>query len=310
MGLLQKKWEYPECRQDGFYQSKQCTLSNDGTVDVCKCVDQNGEELSGLDSDANDCPREGLTCKDKLSKGGSASVSSVHRESSTATQAFNGEEWHSRQGMPQWIMYKLINPLPICQISYLPRHDNSAGNTPRDCPKSYRFEGSNDGITFEIIMSVHDDQACVPGTIVTKSFVNEKAFKFYRLFFLDVPGRNNGNKYVVLGDVQFFGHLAGVTENMGKGPQFVDNLKSIIDTHPRLKSAIQQLAGVTENMGKGPQFVDNLKPIMDTNPSPKSAFQQLGQLMLTWMKTTIETLMKLELELEHGTHGPSKPSSS
>merc|ERR1719431_682007 len=130
MGLLQKKWEYPECRQDGFYQSKQCTLSNNGTVDVCKCVDQNGEELSGLDSDANDCPQ-----------------------------------------------------------------------------------------------------------------------------------------------------LAGVTENMGKGPQFVDNLKSIIDTHPSLKSAIQQLAGLTENMGKGPQFVDNLKSIIDTN-------------------------------LEHGAHGPSKPSSS
>ena len=109
--------------------------------------------------------------------------------------------------MPQWLMYKLINPLPICKISYLPRHDNSGGNTPRDCPKSYKFEGSNNGITFETIFSVHDDQACVPGVIVTKSFVNEKAFKFYRLFFLDVPGRNNGKKFVVLGDVQFFGHL-------------------------------------------------------------------------------------------------------
>jgi len=32
-----------------------------------------------------------------------------------------------------------------------------------------------------------------------------------------------------------------------------------------------------------------------------------GQLMLTWMKTTIETLMELELELEHGAHGPHGP---
>merc|ERR1712212_35377 len=120
------------------------------------------------------------------------------------------------------------------------------------------------------------------------------------------------------------GKKAGVTENMGMGPQFVDNLKpimdnlkpivdnlkSIMDTNPSLKSAIQQYAGVTENMGMGPQFVDNLKPSVDTNPSPKSAIQQSGQLMLTWMKTTIETLMKLELELEHGAHGPSKSSSS
>jgi len=49
---------------------------------------------------------------------------------------------------------------------------------------------------------------------------------------------------------------------------------------------------------------------MQMKPSPKSAIQQLGQRMLTWMKTTIETLMKLELELEHGAHGPSKPSWS
>jgi len=116
---------------------------------------------------------------------------------------------------------------------------------------------------------------------------------------------------------------AGVTGN--KGLQFVDNLKPILDnlksimnTKPSPDSAIQQLqnklriwgriAGVTGN--KGPQFVDNLKPIMDnlksimnTNLSPESAIQQLqnklqlrgriGQLMMTWMKTTIETLMEL-----------------
>ena len=103
-------------------------------------------------------------------------------------------------------MYELIDPLPICKISFFPRSDNSIGNAPRDFPKSFKFEGSYDGTTFENILSV-DDQACVPGTIVTKSFANKKAFKFYRLQFLDVPGRLNGQKFVVIRNVKFFGNL-------------------------------------------------------------------------------------------------------
>merc|ERR1719435_110014 len=78
--------------------------------------------------------------------------------------------------------------------------------------------------------------------------------------------------------------------------------------YPGFEGKMCDKAGVTGN--KGLQFVDNLKPIMDnlksimnTNLSPESAIQQLqnklqlrgriGQLMMTWMKTTIETLMEL-----------------
>ena len=105
--------------------------------------------------------------------------------------------------MPQWLMYELKDPLPICKISFFPRSDRHARS---DTPKSYKFEGSNDGITFETIFSL-DDQVGSPGTIVTKSFANKKAFKFYRLKFLDVPGRLNGQKFVVLRNVKFFGNL-------------------------------------------------------------------------------------------------------
>ena len=104
--------------------------------------------------------------------------------------------------MPQWLMYELKDPLPICKISFFPRSDRHAQS---DTPKSYKFEGSYDGITFEMIFSL-DDQVGSPGTIMTKSFANEKSFKFYRLMFLEVPGRSNGNKFVVLADVNFFGN--------------------------------------------------------------------------------------------------------
>ena len=111
-------------------------------------------------------------------------------------------------------MYELIDPSPICKISFLPRMDNSAGNVPKDCPKSYKFEGSNDGTSFETILSVTDQEPCVADAILTKSFANEKAYKFYRFMVLDVPGRSNA-KYVILRDLRFFGNDDSIPCSMG-----------------------------------------------------------------------------------------------
>ena len=83
--------------------------------------------------------------------------------------------------------------------------DNSAGNVPKDCPKSYKFEGSNDDTNWETILSVTDQDPCVAGAILTKSFNNNKKFKYYRFMVLDVPGRTN-TKFVILRDLRFFGN--------------------------------------------------------------------------------------------------------
>jgi len=145
---------------------------------------------------------ESVTTCNVAVKGGKASASTTYPGSSTAASAFNGKKWHSGNGVPQWLMYELKDPLPICKISFFPRSDRHAQS---DTPKSYKFEGSYDGITFETIFSL-DDQVGSPGTIMTKSFANKNFFKFYRLMFLEVPGRSNGNKFVVLVDVNFFGN--------------------------------------------------------------------------------------------------------
>ena len=121
--------------------------------------------------------------------------------------------------MPQWLLYELVDPAAICKISFLPRMDNSAGNVPKDCPRSYKFEGSNDAVNFETILSVTNQDPCVAGAILTKTFSNSKAFKYYRFMVLDVPGRENA-KYAILRDLRFFGNddaIPCTTSNLATG---------------------------------------------------------------------------------------------
>ena len=107
--------------------------------------------------------------------------------------------------MPQWLQYELVDPVAICGISFLPRLDNSAGNVKRDCPKSYKFQGSNDGLTFETLLFV-EDQVCVPGATISKSFNNINEYKFYRFLVLEVPGRTNGHHFAIMRELRFFGN--------------------------------------------------------------------------------------------------------
>jgi len=120
-------------------------------------------------------------------------------------------EWHSKRGMPQWLLYELKEPLPICKISFYPRIDNSGGNTPRDCPKSFRFEGSNDNDNFDTLLEYEDfdvDRNCKAEVKITLPIPEDrvKAYKFYRFFVVDVRGRtqSQGQKYAVFGNIRFF----------------------------------------------------------------------------------------------------------
>ena len=117
--------------------------------------------------------------------------------------------------------------------------DNSAGNVPKDCPKSYKFQGSTDGTNFEDILTVTDQDPCVADAILTKSFANQKSFKFYRFLVLDVPGRDTA-KYVIMRDLRFFGNDDSIpcsTGNLATGMvsfQLCRN-KSIQKVEPRIQ---------------------------------------------------------------------------
>ena len=58
----QNRFEYPKCRPDGYYESKQCTDEREtptGWLADCTCVDENGEELLKLDDSYALCPIKG-----------------------------------------------------------------------------------------------------------------------------------------------------------------------------------------------------------------------------------------------------------
>ena len=67
------------------------------------------------------------------------------------------------------------------------------------------MEGSNNGKDFETLLEVKSEKRCFPGKKLSHYFKNDKAFKFYRLNVIDVPGRSKTVKYLCLEQVQFFG---------------------------------------------------------------------------------------------------------
>ena len=108
--------------------------------------------------------------------------------------------------MPQWILYELPQPAAVCKVSFLPRFLNR-GNPQfleEDCPESFQFAGSNDGINFHPLLT-EDNQQCRNDVRIEKIIDNQRAFKFYRLEVKDVPGRPGGNKFAIIRDLQFFG---------------------------------------------------------------------------------------------------------
>jgi len=135
-------------------------------------------------------------------------------------------EWHSGNGMPQWLTYQLkgkrkrlifdLNEqpygpnvridIPICKISFRPRAGPSP-NVDNDCPKKFKFQGSHNNRPPWFDLAVEDtEQECTTSTLIEMYFPKETkpAFEYYRLWIEEVPGRKNGNKYVVIRDLQFF----------------------------------------------------------------------------------------------------------
>ena len=81
----------------------------------------------------------------------------IERESKESEILNSKSEWNSAQGMPQSITYKLKEKAVVCKVTFLPRKDNSMGNVPKDCPKNFGIEGSNDGSSFVLIKRVEGE---------------------------------------------------------------------------------------------------------------------------------------------------------
>jgi len=199
----------PVCASDGKTYKSECKF------EFAKCkANKRGEKLEIVSHGrCKTLVRPDCDSEVNRAKGGKAYAKS-ELSFKPAAEAFAGpkEVWHSKSGMPQWLLYELKEPLPICKISFNPRMDDYRGFTANDCPKSYRFEGSNNNLTFTTLLTINDanvDVECVSGRTITRWIPREKVstFTFYRFYVEDVQGRIDtitGVKYVVFGNLQFF----------------------------------------------------------------------------------------------------------
>merc|ERR1712142_978706 len=205
-----------------------CEIKNGGCSNTCK---QNGAKAlcqcprgSRLEKDQKTCkkiPAPVCTGRFNHAIGGKAS-SSTNYPKHQASDAFSGptKSWHSKSGMPQWLRYELKQPRQVCKISFLPRLDNSFSNRQKDCPKHFEFQGSNNGRNFITLLTVKNQQcpASKSPQTITHTFKNNRAFKFYRVFIRNTPGRSASVKYVGMGNLQLFGNAHPCDTNNGKGP--------------------------------------------------------------------------------------------
>jgi len=204
-----------ESRLSKSIAANQVTLASlQSVVDSLQSsVESCQSSLENLRVDLSKCKPSKLDPCLNRAKGGNATALSQH-DSDSALSGFDGpgKYWHSAEGMPQWLMYELKDPLPIDKISWKTRYqtdDHYMSIHTRDCPKSFIFEGSNDAKTFTPLLIVKDLDIlteCKPKRTMTKCFHNNKLFKYYRLKVTDVDGRKNGKKWAVISDLQFFGN--------------------------------------------------------------------------------------------------------
>ena len=76
------------------------------------------------------------------------------------------------------------HPITYCRI------DNSIGNAPKDCPKSYTIQGSNNNAYWYNIAEIKDAQECVHNKEISGALNNLNEFLTYRILVNDVPGKS------------------------------------------------------------------------------------------------------------------------
>merc|ERR1712212_231850 len=264
----QNRFEYPKCRPDGYYESKQCTDEREtptGWLADCTCVDENGKELLKLDDSYALCP--------------------IKAENEDTSKTDNKIRTINEGGATH---EGVVTPAIEKEPSELPNVEK----TPVIFNKPNLI---HDGTCIKI-----SDRPCCKRLI----YLYKMNLASQNRYEYEYPECRHDGYYKSKQCTNFRPFSTGHDADCKCVDENGDVLKLKYDDDcPADKE--RQMKKEKERQMKKEKGMQ-----MQMKPSPKSAIQQLGQRMLTWMKTTIETLMKLELELEHGAHGPSKPSWS
>lgn len=159
------------------------------------------------------------TMTSNTSPSGVASASS-NQESATygAWKAFDkntttGYPWQTTTGTVEaWLQYEFANPTVITQYSIMPTTNNLTS-----APKSWRFEGSNDGVNFDLLHEVWGSTGWLNSTKRIFNFSNSKNYKMYRIYITE----NNGQTHTGIFELEMF-ETAGVIRSLTGGVAYAD----------------------------------------------------------------------------------------
>lgn len=105
--------------------------------------------------------------------------------------------WHNQYqlGLPTWIQIDFGTQRPISALKILPRVNNAT-----QAPKNFTFQGSNDGINFDIISSYTNQTSWTSGTYKTFNLSNVVNYRYYRIH---ITASNSTNYAVTMGQIKF-----------------------------------------------------------------------------------------------------------
>lgn len=171
-------------------------------------------------------------------KNKNAITDSAHQGNYSAAMAFNNE-YTSYAGryvvpvskIPYWVRYQFKNDLQpkLCGYSITPSTDSN--ETPSRTPKSWTFEGSNDGVAWTVLGAESDVTGWKKG--VTRYFTADDTAG-YTYFQLHVTTHNGDSAYASLGEVEFYSrdvsvNVVGEPANYGTAAGIVYGVDELID---------------------------------------------------------------------------------
>ncbi|MER3384867.1 discoidin domain-containing protein [Pectobacterium aroidearum] len=132
----------------------------------------------------------------------SSSTYSTTLSAWTAFSSTNSSFWNSEFGptaeKPQWLRVDLPTPKAIGGYSMQNRLSSVISS-----PRSWRFEGSHDGITWETLHSVNNDTNNNAGIIREYRISSSVAYASYRIIITE---SNPNTNYVVIQNIKLFPH--------------------------------------------------------------------------------------------------------
>lgn len=138
-------------------------------------------------------------------------VASASNEFSYAYRSFDGDfatissAWGSNENTA-WLRYDFPKPEVIEQYVIYPQ------TTATDrAPKDWTFEGSNDGVTWNVLDTQSNITEWVDSTPKKFTFSNSNSYKDYRINIT----ANNGSQYITLGELEMMSKLSSSTPNPG-----------------------------------------------------------------------------------------------